>query len=254
MESKIKKRSVNTVIYLLLATLLATMVFVSIYTVSSKRREKNSDVDDKISTADTDKKTPQSSKVDTTSKHDFESSPVVTEPSESASVDMSYSEDTEVIRANEQDEVPMSAAEHYFVLPVDGFISKDFEIDVPVWSATMCDYRAHTGVDIVSTVGSEVIASSSGIVCDVFDDPMMGKSVTVDHGDGIYTTYNNLGNDVTVSVGDKVGMGQLIGCVGNSSLVELAEEPHLHLEMKINGNYVNPLEYMSSGEYSYIEE
>ena len=139
-------------------------------------------------------------------------------------------------------------------MPVNGFISKAFEVDVPVWSATMCDYRAHTGADIASPVGSEVIASSSGRVCKVWNDPMMGRAVTIDHGDDIYTTYMNLGEDLLVSVGDKVGMGQAIGAVGTSSLTEVAEEPHIHLEMKIGGKYVDPLEYMSSGEYKEFEE
>ena len=40
-------------------------------------------------------------------------------------------------------------------------------------------------------------------------------------------------------------MGQVIGYVGDSALVEIAEEPHVHLEMKINGDYVDPLDYVT---------
>ena len=57
--------------------------------------------------------------------------------------------------------------------------SKDFEIDIPVYSLTMNDYRAHTGIDIAASLGSEVVAASSGIVCRVWSDPMMGQSVTI---------------------------------------------------------------------------
>lgn len=71
---------------------------------------------------------------------------------------------------------------------------------------------------------------------------MMGRSVTIDHGDGIYTTYQNLAEDIAegIEVGGTVEMGQVIGYVGDSALVEIAEEPHVHLEMKINGDYGRP--------------
>ena len=253
MENKIRKKSINTVIYLLLAAMLVCMVLVSVYTVASKRKAKDDGVDSQaVSSAVTDARSKPEDSIDTKKTSDTKSE--TTLPSESASADVT-SEAKEVIgTAVEDDEKPISTAEHYFVMPVDGFISKAFEIDIPVWSATMCDYRAHTGADIASPVGSEVIASSSGRVCKVWSDPMMGRAVMIDHGDEIYTTYMNLGEEVTVSVGDKVGMGQTIGCVGSSSLTEIAEEPHLHLEMKINGKYVDPLEYMSSGEYQRVDE
>ena len=75
----------------------------------------------------------------------------------------------------------------------------------------------------------------------------MGRSVTIDHGDGIYTTYQNLAEDIAegIEVGGTVEMGQVIGYVGDSALVEIAEEPHVHLEMKINGDYVDPLDYVT---------
>ena len=48
-----------------------------------------------------------------------------------------------------------------------------------------------------------------------------------------------------IEVGGTVEMGQVIGYVGDSALVEIAEEPHVHLEMKINGDYVDPLDYVT---------
>ena len=254
MENKFKKKSINTVIYLLLAAMLVCMVLVSVYTVASKRKGRDADTEPAVSSGTVDTKNEPAGNV-TTGKSETTAADT-TAPAESASVIVTDGGEAAEVggTAFENDEKPMSAAEHYFVLPVNGFISKAFEVDVPVWSATMCDYRAHTGADIASPVGSEVIASSSGRVCKVWNDPMMGRAVTIDHGDDIYTTYMNLGEDLMVSVGDKVGMGQAIGAVGTSSLTEVAEEPHIHLEMKIGGKYVDPLEYMSSGEYKEFEE
>lgn len=251
MEKKLPKKSINTMIYLLLAAMLFCMVFVSIYTVAAKKARENKTNDPETEMTD--------DKAETTEKrvvrNEKDSETRKNEDEVSASVEAD-SEDTEVgvLLANENDEEPLSAAEHYFVLPVNGFISKGFEIDVPVWSATMNDYRAHSGTDIAAAVGSEVIASSSGRVCKVWSDPMMGKAVTIDHGDDIYTTYMNLGDEVIVSVGEKVGMGQVIGCVGTSSLIEVAEEPHLHFELKLGGEYADPLEYVSAETYSIGDE
>ena len=256
MENKLKKRSINTVIYLLLAAMLVCMVFVSVYTVASKRRgaEKTPESGDPAESAavSSSANTPSDSHETNNGAAEIEDKPSGASGQDDAvlaGAETSPAAEAGALPANEDDEKPLSAADHYFVMPVDGFTSKAFEIDVPVWSATMCDYRAHTGVDIASPVGSEVIASSSGTVCKVWNDPMMGSAVTIDHGDGIYTTYMNLDSEIPVAVGTKVGMGQTIGCVGDTSLTELAEEPHLHLEMKIDGKYVDPLEYIAAGEY-----
>ena len=131
-------------------------------------------------------------------------------------------------------------------MPVVGTVAKNFEIDVPVYSLTMNDYRAHTGVDIAASIGDEVVSASSGTVCKIWNDPLMGRCVTIDHGDDIYTTYMNLAEEsaAELEVGARLSMGQSIGAIGESAIIEIAEEPHLHLEMKVNGNYVDPLEYM----------
>ena len=59
--------------------------------------------------------------------------------------------------------------------------------------------------------------------------------------------YSNLdpNSEVTLKTGDTVKLGDKIGNVGDSSLVELAEEPHLHFRVELNGTAVNPLDYIS---------
>ena len=59
------------------------------------------------------------------------------------------------------------------------------------------------------------------------------------------------------TVGAKVTMGQTIGAVGDTSLVEIAEEPHLHFEIKVDGQYADPLDYIAVSEIpenSYYED
>ncbi len=251
MENKKKNKSINSVIYLLLGVMLVSIVFVSIFTVASRRGEKNPN-ETAIGTQDTADggadsdfignyekyETAPLNEKDNTAEGSFDTENAANADTDNAETDKKTSAENE--------EVPVVAELRYFIIPTAGTVSKEFEIDVPVYSMTMNDYRAHTGVDISAPLGSEVVAASSGTVCKVWDDPLMGKCVTVHHGDDIYTTYMNLANelDSAAAVGNEISMGQTIGAIGESAIIEISEEPHLHLEMKVDGLYVDPLEYM----------
>ncbi len=245
MENKQKKKSINTVIYLLLCVMLASVVLVSAFTVASRRgRGGQGDGTDSSTSGD--------STVTDSADSTADSASTTTADSDNnhTTNDKNPTDTTDGKKTNadtSEDEKPASADIRYFVIPAVGNISKEFEIDVPVYSLTMNDYRAHTGVDIAANLGEEVIASSGGVVSKIWNDPMMGSSITIDHGDNIYTTYKNLapGSTDSLSVGDRVMMGQTIGAIGESALIEIAEEPHVHVEMTVDGSYVDPLEYMS---------
>ncbi len=243
MEKKLSKKSIDRLIYSLIAAMLALVVIVSVFTVSFRRSEStdtqvatDTNTPIGIDTSDTPRGTDTSKRdnaADTSTAADTE------KPADTGAKPTSNGEDT-----------PVSSEVRYFVMPVVGSLAKNFEIDVPTYSLTMNDYRAHTGVDVAADLGSEVVAASGGTVCKIWNDPLMGRCVMLDHGDGIYTTYMNLSEEsgTSLEVGAKVSMGQTLGAVGESAMIEIAEEPHLHLEMKVDGKYVDPLEYM--GVYS----
>lgn len=250
MDKKYSKKSIDKLIYSLMAAMLALVVIVSIFTVSFRRGEGAADTDGTdmttppiVDTSDTPRGT-DTSKRDTSST-DTTNTPDTNKPSDT----------TDKPAAADTDNTPVSKEIRYFVMPVVGSVSKNFEIDVPTYSLTMNDYRAHTGIDVAASLGSEVVAASGGTVCKIWNDPLMGASVTIDHGDNIYTTYMNLaeGLDSAIEVGAKVSMGQTIGAVGESAIIEIAEEPHLHLEMKVDGKYVDPLEYMGVSSEQDLE-
>lgn len=236
MENKTKKKSINSLIYLLLAVMLFLVVFISVYTVSSGRRNTLPKETESADTTLTDTPAKPGTTANTKST-ETTASPAVLKPADSQ----------KPVTDSPADSKQASVEVRYFVSPVNGVPFKNFETDIPVYSITMNDYRAHTGVDIGAPIGSAVVSCSGGTVARVWNDPVMGQSITIDHGDGIFTTYMNLSpeSDFIPVVGSKVSMGQTIGAVGESALIEIAEEPHVHLEMKINGEYVDPMEYLS---------
>ena len=140
--------------------------------------------------------------------------------------------------------------------PVDGYVSKEYQIDVPVYSVTMNDYRAHTGIDILCDEGNAVSASADGVVKNVINDQMMGTTVAIEHADGVCTYYMNLNETLPadITVGAVVEKGQLIGAVGSSALVEVAQEPHLHFEMTVSGAYVDPMTMLDMTTVSVMSD
>ena len=120
---------------------------------------------------------------------------------------------------------------------------KGFSVDLPVWSLTMEDYRAHTGIDVSAACGSAVYAMSSGVITDIFEDPLMGVSMTVIHTDGNTAVYQNLASELPEGIkeGVSVSAGQVIASVGDTAMIEQCETDHLHLELYTpTGERVNP--------------
>lgn len=141
-------------------------------------------------------------------------------------------------------------------LPVSGKLMKDHSIDVQVFSQTMQDWRVHLGVDIATAEHAEVCAVAAGTVAQIWEDPMMGVCVAVSHAGDCLTVYKNLATELAENlvVGTEVQQGQLLGYVGDTAILELAEEPHLHMEMTVKGLQVDPLEYFSEAVLKTLSE
>ena len=132
-----------------------------------------------------------------------------------------------------------------FNLPVNGALSKKHDPTLQVYSSTMKDYRVHLGVDIVTEASAPVYAAADGKISKIWEDTLMGYCIAVKHGGDCYTIYKNLAETLPegISEGASVRSGQLIGTIGESSMIEVAEEPHLHFEMTVADLSVDPLEY-----------
>ena len=144
------------------------------------------------------------------------------------------------------EETPKPEAKLSFIAPTAGTVSKEHSLEMPVFSITLGEWRVHTGIDISCEEGAGVFASEAGVVSGIYSDPMLGYTVEITHKDDIKTRYSNLSSDIgSLKVGDEVALGDKIGVVGDSSISELAEEPHLHFEVLLKDVKVNPLDYIN---------
>lgn len=143
-----------------------------------------------------------------------------------------------------------------FIMPVIGNVSKDYDLSTLVYSLTMNDYRVHTGIDIAASVGDAVYCAADGTVEQVWNDSLMGYCVSVSHSGNAVTYYKNLSSEIAegIEAGYKIYGGEILGCVGESASVELADEPHLHFEIKVNSVYADPLDYLPASIVSTMLE
>lgn len=130
---------------------------------------------------------------------------------------------------------------YYF--PVEGEVIKNYSMDALVYSETMKDYRVHSGIDIASTVGAEVVAFTDGVVSAVSDDYFNGMTVVITHEQGVVSYYMNLDSTLAegIEVGTEVLAGQPVGYVGTTARAEALEPSHLHFELRVNGSHIDPL-------------
>ena len=218
----------NRAVYITAVTLLVALTVIISITVAANRSKKNKP--DK-QTENTTVSTP----ADTTAPSVTTRPPVDTT---SPAVTTPLPTDTTAAPTGVQDPLILT-------LPVGGVLTSYHDEVAQVWSNTMRDYRVHLGIDIATEANAPVYAAADGVISQIYEDVRMGYCISIKHSDDTYTVYSNLGKDPAdgIEAGVNVKAGQLIGCVGNSAMVEIAEDPHLHLEMTVGGKHINPLDY-----------
>ncbi len=134
-----------------------------------------------------------------------------------------------------------------FIMPVDGEILNDFS-DTPVFSATLNRYSSHMAIDFSAKEGSPVYAVYAGTVSNVTNSITKGVTVTIDHGNDLFTVYNSLEDIEDVQIGEVVNQGDVIGYVSTTNKQELSDGPHLHFEVIESGKYIDPEKYLNLSE------
>jgi murein DD-endopeptidase MepM/ murein hydrolase activator NlpD len=97
--------------------------------------------------------------------------------------------------------------------------------------------RMHAGIDVSAPSGAQLVATGSGKIIVAGVRGGYGNCVMIDHGDGLVSVYAHM-KSISVKVGQGVISGQTVGYVGSTGL---STGPHLHFEIRVNGNPVNPL-------------
>ena len=131
-----------------------------------------------------------------------------------------------------------------YIWPLQGELERSHNLDQLSYDVTLRDWRTHNGIDICAPLGSSVSAVAAGSVLSVEQDSLYGTVVSIEHTDGTVSVYANLADMPTVSEGDWVECGEIIGSVGSTALCEIGQGTHLHFAMKYDGENVNPLEYL----------
>jgi murein DD-endopeptidase MepM/ murein hydrolase activator NlpD len=130
--------------------------------------------------------------------------------------------------------VARSDAAGTFAWPVTGPVIRGFEGPATPYSA------GHRGIDIAAEVGTPIQAPDAGVV--TFAGRVAGSLfLTIDHGAGIRTSYSLL-SGLAVSKGAIVSRGQLVAFTGHGH--PDVDVPHLHFGIRLNGVYVDPLDYL----------
>jgi murein DD-endopeptidase MepM/ murein hydrolase activator NlpD len=129
--------------------------------------------------------------------------------------------------------------------PLVGETVAEYAMDCLSYNQTTRDWRVHNGIDIAAEAGTQVVAAAQGQVYTVYEDETMGHTVVIRHEDGYVTTYSSLAEEISVTAGDTVELGQAIGTVGDTALIETAMGPHLHFSVKHNDTDVDPNEFLN---------
>ncbi|MBR7091086.1 MAG: M23 family metallopeptidase [Clostridia bacterium] len=149
----------------------------------------------------------------------------------------------------EEEFTPVVSQEINFANPVSiTNVSKDYSNSALQYNNTLRLWQSHKAIDFAAEEGTEVYAVLDGKIADVTYNYLMGNIVKLDVGNGMIVVYASLSNDVPVKIGDTVTKGTVIGYVSNTAKTEVNDGPHLHLEVILDEEKVDPNLYLDLSE------
>lgn len=130
-----------------------------------------------------------------------------------------------------------------FMWPVDGNVIMNYSKDHLIYFATLMQFKVNPAIIIDAEVGTEVKAATTGIITDIFDDPVTGLTVTMDIGDGYSVLYGQLAN-VDHKIGDRLSEGDTIGTISEPTKYYTIEGSNLYFMVLEDEETVNPMLYL----------
>ena len=142
-----------------------------------------------------------------------------------------------------------AAGAGYYTWPVNCYyITSCFGYRVhPIFKTT----KYHSGVDIAAGAGSAIKAAAGGTVSIAEYSESYGNYCVIYHTNGTTTLYAHMNAKPSVSAGQTVSAGQVIGYVGSTGW---STGPHLHFEIRVNGSCVDPISYFPGIGFSYAAD
>lgn len=139
--------------------------------------------------------------------------------------------------APEQTAVQLELGLSDSVTPVMGVLTSGFGLrEHPIDGET----KPHEGIDLAADIGTEVLAFADGTVDYIGESPAYGMYLQLRHGNGVTTFYAHC-SELCVQKGEKVNMGDVVAKVGDTGNTT---GPHLHFEMKRDGEFLDPQPYI----------
>ena len=132
-------------------------------------------------------------------------------------------------------------------MPVPGDTIGTYAMDCLSYNETTRDWRVHNGVDLAAEAGAPVGAAADGTVYTTYEDDTLGYTVVIRHDGGYTTRYSSLDENLCVSPGDVVTLGQTIGYAGDSALVESVMGAHVHFSVSYQDQDMDPAEFFAMG-------
>lgn len=126
------------------------------------------------------------------------------------------------------------------VWPIVGNVLVNYSMDKTVYFATLQQYKYSPAIVISATAGEGITAAADGKVTRIYTDPEIGTAVVMDLGDGYELTYGQL-TDLTVSEGNYVSCGEIIGKVAEPTKYYSIEGTNVYFKLTKDGVPVNPL-------------
>lgn len=135
-----------------------------------------------------------------------------------------------------------------FALPVENPTSIGEYSETMVFNSTLNRFSAHMAIDFFAEEGTNVLAVYDGTISNIENTLLTGTTITIDHGNGLFTVYNSLADGDSVTVGQSVKQGDVIGQVSVSNRQEYKAGAHLHFEVYENGENIDPAKYLAFEE------